>query len=300
MFCRHNRLEANCTICSRDARATAPKPSPRRTATATRHVSAKKPAPAANGARSKGRLVTKRLARAEEDGYASALAPGLRATADAERLATALALATGRLAFPGPHPAVAETTDVEDAHWLAFLLAVAGPDKPELQAALVAAAPRWADEDAAGLGEDAAPALAAYRQWVAKTGTQAQAVAGVTAWTPVKRFARTFDRLNFPGFGRAARFEFLLTLGAAGLHELEADGLHVSVATDDATTLAAKRLLNSGDAILLERRAADLAAEAGVPIGAFDRGLALWDRTGPLDEPSPELVEPVRAALGLV
>jgi hypothetical protein len=300
VFCRHNRLEANCSICQREKQAARPSAPPRRAASSTRHVSARKPA--GSGTRTAGRLVTKRLARAADDGFASTLAPGLRATADAERLATAIAVATGRLAFPGPHPAVAEAMDVEQGHWLAFLLALAGPDKPELQQALVAAAPMWGEETAAddGLGDGARPAIAAYRQWIAKSGgTQQAAVAGIAAWTPAKRFARTFDRLSFPGFGRAARFEFLLMLGAAGLHELEADALHVSVATDDATTLAAKRALNSGDAILLERRAAELAEAAGVPIGALDRGFALWDRTGPLDEPGPELLEPVRAALGL-
>ena len=65
--------------------------------------------------------------RAADDGYRNPLVPGLRATADAERLAAALAWADARLEPPGPHPAVAEEPDMEEAIWLAFLLALADP-----------------------------------------------------------------------------------------------------------------------------------------------------------------------------
>ena len=59
----------------------------------------------------------------------------------------------------------------------------------------------------------------------------------------------------------------------------------MNVAHDDATTLAAKRALNSGDAMLLARRARALAEGTGVPIGALDRALALWDSTADFDAP---------------
>jgi hypothetical protein len=135
---------------------------------------------------------------------------------------------------------------------------------------------------------------------VRRSGTQQQAIAGEPGWTPQRRFDRTFDRLSLPGFGRAERFEFLVTLGAAGLYDLEPTSLHVAVAHDDATTLAAKRALNSGDAMLLERRAAALAEATGLPIAALDRGLALWDRTTPLDAPEgDERLAAARAALRL-
>ena len=49
-----------------------------------------------------------------------------------------------------------------------------------------------------------------------------------------------------PGFTRAARFELLATLGAAGLYELAPDQLQLAV-EEDATTQAAKRVLLSGD-----------------------------------------------------
>ena len=83
------------------------------------------------------------------------------------------------------------------------------------------------------------------------------------------------------------------------MQELEADALHVAVAHDDATTLAAKRALNSGDAMLLERRAAALADAAGVPVGALDRALALWDRPTPLEPPAEDRLDAIRAALRL-
>ena len=70
------------------------------------------------------------------------------------------------------------------------------------------------------------------------------------------------------------RFDLLAALGAAGRYGFEADAVHF--VEDDATTLAAKRALVSGDVMLLERRARDLADAAGLPIAALDRGLAVW------------------------
>jgi hypothetical protein len=301
LFCRHNRLEANCPICSREKAASRPAAGSRAGAATRRSTSTTATPARRNGAGSRaGRLVTRRLARATEDGYANPLVPGVKATADAERLAAALAIAAQRLDFPGPHPSVAEAGDPEDAIWLAFLLAVAGPERPQLQEAIVAASPSPADGTAgSGLGADAERTIAAYRAFASRAGSQAAAIGGDASWTPSRRFARLFDRLALPGFPRAARFEFLLTLGAAGVQEIEADALHVAVAHDDTTTLGAKRALNSGDAMLLERRAAALAGAAGVPIGALDRGLALWDKPTPIEAPDDERLDGIRAALRL-
>lgn len=297
LFCRHNRLEANCPICSREA-AGAKRAQPARSGPPRRTGSTAARPSTRRGGSGGNRLVTKRLQRATEDGYSHPLIPGVRASADAERLAQALALAADRLEPPGPYPALAQLDDPEEAHWLAFLLALAGPENAQLQAALCAARPAWADGGVDGLGPDKASTLTAYRAWVDRHGaTQAAALAGVASSTPAKRFARTFDRLALPGFGRAERFELLLNLAAAGLQALEADALHVAVAHDDATTLAAKRALSSGDALLLERRAAELAAGVGVPLGALDRALALWDRPGPLAHPGAQRLAAVRAAL---
>lgn len=108
-------------------------------------------------------------------------------------------------------------------------------------------------------------------------------------WTPARRFERWFDRLRLPGASRDQRYRFLLALG------LEPGALFFDVKGDDPATLAAKRLLNSGDAMLLERRAAALAAATGVPVGALNEALPLWEATDELPEGAPG----VRAALRL-
>ncbi len=93
------------------------------------------------------------------------------------------------------------------------------------------------------------------------------------------------------------RFDLLAALGASGRYGFEADAVHFI--EDDATTIAGKRLFVSGDVMLLERRARDLADAAGLPIGSFDRGLAVW---GTPTEEVDMTVEPdpgIAAALGL-
>lgn len=301
MFCRHNRLTATCPICSQENKRPAPKPA---SGGARRSTGPAKPA-ARSGAGASGagrrpstRLVTRRLARAEDDGYRNQLVPGLRAAADAERLATALVLAAHRVAPPGPHPAVAEESDRDEALWLAFLLALAGPDAPARQAALVADRPSWASGEDPDLPTEQRRTAEAYRAWAARSGSQAAAFEGDAGWAPVRRFARLFERLSLPGFGRARRFELLVTLGAAGLYEVEADALHFG-SEDDATTQAAKRLLVSGDRMLLERRARDLADATGMPLAALDRGLALWGTPATPLEASGELPADLRRALRL-
>jgi Alpha-glutamyl/putrescinyl thymine pyrophosphorylase clade 3 len=292
MFCRHNRLTANCPICSKELEAQLPKAPPRTRAPARRSTGAR-PARAART----GGVVTRRVARAADDGYRNPLAPGLRASADAERLAGAIAAAAARIEPPGPYLEVAAVADVEDATWLAFLLALAGPEAPELQAALRAAPPRWADGVAADLPTERARTAEAYRAWVARTGSQQAAFGGEAAWTPERRFGRLFERLALPGFGRARRFELLVALGAAGVYELTADGLHFI--EDDATTLAAKRLLVSGDRMLLDRRARELAEACDVPLAALDRALAVWGTPGDHADLAVETPAPIRAALSL-
>ena len=288
LFCRHNRLTARCPICSKELEAdlkakAPPRPAaPRRTQART----AARPRRAAAGG-----LVTRKLARATDDGYRNVLVPGLRATADAERLAAAIAAAAARLEPPGPYEAVATEPDIERASRLAFLLALAGPDDPERQA-LITANP---DDPPDGLP---ARAIESYGQWAAKAGSQAAAFTGEPAWSPVRRFARVFERLALPGLTRATRFELLATLGAAGTYALEAGELALG-GEDDATTQAAKRALQSGDKMLLERRARELATAAEVPLAALDRALALWDRPSaelPGAEAAPATV---RAALRL-
>ena len=166
-FCRHNRFLANCPICSREQAAAAPKPAPR-----TRSAGSGSRTSSSGPSRSRTHLRTRQLAREADDGYRSELVPGIKATADAERLAEALAVAATRLEFPGPVEEIAAEPDPEAATWLAFLLALAGPDAPELRVAVLAARPGWDGGAAAVEGLDAGRSrtAAAYRQWVARAG----------------------------------------------------------------------------------------------------------------------------------
>ncbi len=294
LFCRHNRLTSNCPICSREQReqqrSQAPaSPSRTRSASGT---------PKRRGPGRGSGVVTRRVARAADDGYRSPLAPGLRATADAERLAAALAAAAERLVPPGPYPELAEEADLEQASWLAFLLALAGPEAPELQQALRVARPAWEDGTPEDLPAERRRTAEAYRAWIGRAGTQEGAFTGDAGWSPERRFARVFERLSFPGFGRARRFDLLSALGAAGRYELVAGELFLAL-EDDATTLAAKRLLVSGDRLLLDRRARELAEACKLPLAALDRGLAVWNTPGAPVDLAGETPASVRAALAL-
>jgi hypothetical protein len=286
LFCRHNRLTANCPICSRDledelrAKAPARSGSPRRSGGSRASRSTSSP---------RRGVVTRKLARAADDGYRNGLVPGLRATADAERLAAALTAAAARLEPPGPYPDIAAEPDIEEASWLAFLSVLGAADGDG------GGRPTWAS------GENP-PAHArtadAYRAWAARAGSQQAAYTGETAWNPRRRFARVFERLALPGFVRAARFDLLAALGAAGRYELEAGELQLA-AGEDATTEAAKRVLVSGDKLLLERRARDLADACELPLAALDRGLAIWGTAGGDAAAAAEAPAPIRAALKL-
>jgi hypothetical protein len=291
MFCRHNRLTANCPICSRELQAElkAKAPSrPARTRGAGSGTGARSASPRRSG------VVTRKLARAADDGYRNPLVPGLRATADAERLAAALAAAARRLEPPGPYPEIAAEPDLEEATWLAFLLALA----PELREAIVESRPSWASGEAPDLPGERGRTANAYRAWVQRAGSQEAAFTGEAVWSPERRFARVFERLALPGFARAPRFELLTALGAAGRYELRAGELQLTVG-EDATTEAAKRVLVSGDKLLLERRARELAEACDVPLAALDRALAVWGTPGEPADLAAEVPAPVRAGLAL-
>jgi hypothetical protein len=301
LFCRHNRLTASCPICGKELEAelaakAPPRPAGLRPAASTATRSPRR-ATRATGRGGTG-VVTRKLARPAEDGYHNLLVPGLRATADAERLAAALTAAAARLEPPGPYEALAEEPDVEEASWLAFLLALAGPDAPVLQQAVLDARPSWASGEIPDLPAPMRRTAEAYRAWAQRAGSQDAAFTADPEWGPTRRFARLFERLSLPGFTRAARFELLATLGALDIFPLEADSLHLGP-DDDATTQAAKRLLKSGDMPLLERRAADLAAACELPLEALDRGLARWGTPGDHVDLTAPVPGPIRAALAL-
>src|SRR5215203_59179 len=98
LFCRHNRMTAKCPICSKELqaelRAKAP---PRPAGIRSRPASAPRTRRSGASTARSGGVVTRKLARAQDDGYRNALVPGLRATADAERLAGALLIGAERL-----------------------------------------------------------------------------------------------------------------------------------------------------------------------------------------------------------
>jgi hypothetical protein len=268
-------------------------------------------------------VIVRRLERGAEDGYRSALVPGLKSGADAERLAEELAFAATRLERlaadpPGLYAAVADANaDLEERTWLAFLIAYLGPldgDQPFLGIERVRI--DWSSAQPPGLdtaplgprsahdGSHSTRTIDAYRAWAARAGSQAAAFSGEAAWTPERRFERIFERLALPGFERGPRFDLLATLGRLGVYELRAGAL--GFGGNDKVTLAAKRVLGIGDTLLLERRAADLAAACEVPLEALDVGLFNWERgsrarlgMAPDDEPDERTLSSVQSALGL-
>lgn len=287
LFCRHNRFEQNCPICRKPEPAGGSRPRAR-------------PAPRSTGSRPGRRATvpTSRVRvhqadRAADDGYRSPLVPGIKSSADARRLAEELAASAARLGVlasdpPGLYGEIAAEPDPEEASWLAFLTAYLGPLEGEdpfagVRLARVAWAtgelprldevpvgPRTAHDHGRGTAT-----VAAYRGWAARAGSQAAAFRGDDSWAPERRFGRVFERLSLPGLHRGARFDLLVTLGRLGVHPLKADALHLGSAPDDPVTVAAKRVFGIGDPLLLERRAADLADAAEVPLDALD--LALWN-----------------------
>jgi hypothetical protein len=302
-FCRHNRFIERCAICSRSLPGNASEESPRRVRAAGSGRSASGSRRGATGLR------VRREGREAEDGYSNELVPGLRASADAARLADEVDFAAGRLATlsldpPGLYGEARELAGVEleRASWVCVLSAYLAPTEGEDPFAsirvLLEAAPgpggggRELDSllDEVELGPRSshergrgASTLEAYWQWVGRAGQTSQAAAfqGDGAWTPERRFARLFERLALPGFSRAGRYELLVTMGRLGLYEMRADSLQlggprVGAGTEDPTVLAAKRVFGIGDPLLLDRRAVALAEAAAVPIEALDLALANW------------------------
>ena len=318
-FCRHGRLEATCPICSRKAQQGQAAEPRRATPRAARSPSSGR-GPSSRG----GDLRVRRMARAADDGYEHELLPGLRSSVDAARLADEIAFAAARLDElagdpPGLYGEVARASDVEEATWLAFLIAYFSPlEGDDPWASIATARTTWASgelpmlEDIA-LGPSAAhdPArgastLLAYRAWAERAGSQAQAFTGDPAWPDQRRFDRAFERMSLPGFGRAPRYELLVVLGRLGVYDVRPWSLHLSADALDPTVVASKRVLGIGDPLLLQRRAAELVEAVGVPIEALDLALTNWARPegeritagATVGVPAP-LRERVGAALGV-
>jgi hypothetical protein len=296
-FCRHNRFIERCPICAKTLPGQAPGEHAPRVARATRTSAGSKTG--ARRPRGDG-LRVQREGRAEDDGYRCELVPGLRASADASRLAQEIAFASGRLltlaaAPPGLYGEARAlgVSDLERATWMCLLIAYLSPLEGEdpfagIRLTLAVEPGTLPDLGDVPLGprtshapERGTETLAAYLNWVERTGpSQAAAFAGDPAWTPERRFERLFERLALPGLGRTGRYELLVILGRLGLYELCPDSLHVGgargVSAEDATTLAAKRVFGIGDPLLLERRAATLAQVMSVPVETLDLALFNW------------------------
>ncbi len=335
-FCRHNRLESACPVCTKKRRAqeagAAHSSSPSRAtrpSAAQRRSGATRRRPATSGD-----MRVRRLSRAQDDGFQSELVPGLHASADAELLAEELAFALARLealtagrtapGLYGEAARLARAGDGEEALWLAFLIALLGPLEGEDDAFAEIARVRvpWATGELPDLlgvqtgprgaytGARGTQTVEAYRAWAARAGSQAQALTGELAWAPERRADRAFERLALPGLSRAARIEYLLACGGLGLAGVRLAALHLMEDSRDPTVVAAKRVFGIGDPLLVARRAADLATAAAVPIAAFDLGLLNWARRtddpeaaritgGVAVAPDAAARELVRAALGL-
>jgi hypothetical protein len=264
-FCRHNRFIERCPICSKTLPANQPASgSGSARAKASTRARSGGERPARRRTHAEG-LRVRREGRAEDDGYRSTLVPGLRASADAERLTRELAFSSGRLLALAADPPdlygdmrTLAATDLERATWACFLTAYLCPlegadpfvgirtalahypELPDLDG--VALGPRTSHHPARGLDT-----LIAYRQWVARAdgaavpaqpghpgqpargaGSQAVAFTGDPSWSPERRFERVFERLALPGFTRAGRYELLVLLGRLALYPLTPDSLHLA------------------------------------------------------------------------
>ena len=285
-FCRHNRFIQNCPICR--------EPEPARRAARSAPASGRSGSRAARGSASSSMKV-RREARAADDGYRSALVPGLRSSDDARRLAVELAFSAARLealaADPGgAYAEAAAEPDVEEGLWLVTLASLLGPlEGDDPFAGVRAARVPWATGETpslegvplgprAGIADAAAGerALRAYRDWAQRAGSQAAALGGDAGWSAERRFERAYERLGaLPGFARRARFDLLVAVGRLGLAEITPTALHFEA--DDAS-LAARRVFGIAERFLLERRAGDLAGACEVPIEALDLALANFGR----------------------
>jgi hypothetical protein len=336
-FCRHNRFVERCPICRETVPGLAPpEGAPRRGQAGERSPEGARAAAgqrrSPRRARGAPELHVRRERRAEDDGYRSALVPGLRASQDAERLAEEIAFADGRLmaitmAPPDLYGEVRELEDVEQATWTCFLAAYLSPlegsnpflgvrmaleadwragELPDLSE--VPLGPRTSHDPARG-----EETLGAYLQWKRHAESQGErevnAFVGDPAWTPLRRFERLFERLTLPGLARMGRYDLLVTMGRIGLYELRTDSLCMGAtrggAANDLTTLAAKRLFGIGEPLLLERRAQALAEAMSLPVEALDLAFANWGagERATLGAPSEVLdqhaLERARAALEL-
>jgi hypothetical protein len=142
-FCRHNRFVERCPICRETVAP--PEGGGRRLSASARDLDPAHPDAAHPGRTAAGRrrgstprahrrtgVHVSHERRAEDDGYRTPLAPGLRASQDAARLAEEIAFADGRLlalttAPPDLYGEMRDQEDPEQAAWMCFLSAYLCP-----------------------------------------------------------------------------------------------------------------------------------------------------------------------------
>jgi len=251
-FCRHNRFIERCPICSKTLPGRTPAARPAASGSARRERS-RGGSPAHTHSR-REQLHVRREARAEDDGYRNPLVPGLRASADAQRLAQEIAFASGRLLALAADPPgfygetrVIAGEDPERATWACFLTAYLSPLQDGdpfagIRRALEQGPPQGApisgpaaedaalpDLDGVPLGPRtshdparAAETLIAYRQWVQRGGGAAAA----QARAPAARAGQQAAFIGDPGWSPERRFERLFErlalpgFGRSGRYEL--------------------------------------------------------------------------------
>jgi len=194
-FCRHGRFLERCPICSKTLPGNEPAATRTPRAKARGATGATKTASGARRGRSAGGMRVRREGRAEDDGYSSELLQGVRASADAGRLAEEIAFANARLQAlasepPGLYGEARELAsgDLERASWICFLTvylcpledddpfagirqALDGSDAltgelPDLSG--IPLGPRTSHDPARG-----SSTLLAYRQWVERASRTA-------------------------------------------------------------------------------------------------------------------------------
>ena len=273
LFCRHNRLTANCPICSRELaaeRAGAPRPPGPR----ARAARARPAAPAApprrrhQARRPRGRRRLPQPARPRPARDRRRRAPRRRARA-------------------GPTPGSSRPARTRRSPRSRCRRRRSGsrscsrssrPARTSCTRRSSPSRPGWASDEV----PEHPRRRPAHRSPPTAPGPSAPArrptaFLGEPAWTPERRFGRVFERLALPGLRpRAPRYELLAD--ARRRRPLDARGRRAAPRRgDDATTLAAKRVLVSGDAMLLERRAArSRRGAAGCRSARSTAALAVW------------------------
>ena len=285
-FCRHNRFVENCPICRAPGAAAGRAAPPARRRAGAALVGAR----ASRGSRSAMRV--RKLTQAADDGYRNELVAGLKASADAERLAAELAFATARLAElaadpPGavrarsaPSPIPRRRSGSRSS--TAYLSPTEGEDP---FAAIRAAHVPWASGELPDL--DVALGLrtshehgGGRRARCSPTAPGRSAPAARRPRSPARRRGRPSAAST--ASSSASRCRASAAPGATSCSSRSGASASSTCApstlqlTDDATTVAAKRVFGIGDKMLLERRARELADAAELPIEALDLALFNW------------------------